>query len=620
MNILIIEDNKGDFILLHELLKESRLIADTVLAPSLHEAIEHIQTKSFDVVLLDMGLPDSAGTDTIRKVRSTSNDFSIVVITGNQDEETGIEAVKQGADDYLVKGEFNAMLLERTIRYSIERHKNARELRESEELLDLFINAATDGFVLFDEKMNILKANHTTLKSWNATDKSVKGKHIFSVQPYLKGTTRYEKYLEVIRTGEPFKIDELNYVENGEEKYFKINAFKVGSGLGLTFADITREMQAEKMLKKANEIIQRSKAAIFRWKNQEDFPLEFVSENIEKICGYTAREFRIGVADWIGITNPDDTPRLKQELYQHSLEQKDEFVLEYRIFSKSGDVVWIHDHTKAIRNDEGKITHYDSVVIDITARKNAEEQLSIKNKLLSEANATKDKFFSIIAHDLRSPFNSLLGFLDVLNNDYDNFTDQDKKRFIRIMHSSAHITYSLLENLLEWSRSQRGYLKYKPDYLMCRFLADEVLEQLKYQIEDKQLIIANDIPSEQKAYADFEMSCTILRNLLSNAVKFSNRSGKIVLSGNTHGNVTTISIRDYGIGMDQSTLEKLFLIDKKVSRTGTENEKGSGLGLILCKELAEKNFGKIEVESKPGKGSTFVLKLPLNKTNAKDQV
>ena len=235
-----------------------------------------------------------------------------------------------------------------------------------------------------------------------------------------------------------------------------------------------------------------------------------------------------------------------------------------------------------------------------------------KEKLLKEANATKDKFFSIIAHDLKTPFNSLLGFSEILVEEINGNNFENIKKYTQHIYDILIQSYALLNNLLDWSLSQTGGMKFKPEKINFNEISNELIDYLKNIAQNKKLVINSNINDNLELIADKNMLTTIIRNLVSNAIKYSSQGGEITISASTDNKETRISVKDTGIGINAEDLEKLFKIEESISTKGTENEKGTGLGLILCKEFLEKHNGKIWAESKFGKGTTFTFTIPIN--------
>jgi signal transduction histidine kinase len=250
-------------------------------------------------------------------------------------------------------------------------------------------------------------------------------------------------------------------------------------------------------------------------------------------------------------------------------------------------------------------------------------ELQEQSKQLLELNAAKDKFFSIIAHDLRSPFNSIIGFSEIMLENAQVRIYDVMEEYSKIILTSAKRAMDLLTNLMEWSRSQTGRMEFNPGAMELVSLITEI-ELLFHGIADQKSIRINlEIPPSATIYADRDMISTVLRNLISNAIKFTNFGGKINISIEDQPEELTVSIRDTGVGMKKEKLEKLFRIDSESSTLGTNREKGTGLGLILCKEFIEKHEGKIWVESEVGKGSVFRFTIPkqnLNEAEIVDEV
>jgi signal transduction histidine kinase len=238
------------------------------------------------------------------------------------------------------------------------------------------------------------------------------------------------------------------------------------------------------------------------------------------------------------------------------------------------------------------------------------DQLIEAEKELTKENKEKDKFFSIIAHDLNSPLMGLVGYIKLINQKYDDINDTKKRAMLGRLLESAESLQALIANLLEWSRSKRGKIQLKPEMLNLADIANDVVMLLSNQSKEKNIEIINSIDNEFLIFADKNMLYTILRNLVSNAVKFSYEGGEILLEAGIRDNDTVFSVADKGMGIDDDGIKKLFRIDSDYSTLGTNNEQGTGLGLILCKEFVDNHNGSIWVESEKGKGSTFYCAFP----------
>ncbi len=248
---------------------------------------------------------------------------------------------------------------------------------------------------------------------------------------------------------------------------------------------------------------------------------------------------------------------------------------------------------------------------EILHRKRTEQRLVESEKKLKELNADKDKFFSIIAHDLKSPFTSLLGFASFLDSDIEKLSKEDIRSFAKDISNDSRKLFNLLENLLNWSTVQLGRLNPNPQKLEMKNLAVNLINILEGKAKNKNISIENEISNNCSAYADEMMVSSTIQNLLSNAIKFTETGGKIIISSDIHDDEIEISVRDTGIGMSSEDVGKLFKIDERSTKIGKTNKnKGTGLGLILCKEFIELNKGRINVESRLGEGTTFSFTLP----------
>jgi signal transduction histidine kinase len=242
----------------------------------------------------------------------------------------------------------------------------------------------------------------------------------------------------------------------------------------------------------------------------------------------------------------------------------------------------------------------------------AEQKQEIKDQRdkLHELNVTKDKFFSIIAHDLKNPFSALIGFSKIMVTEFENFEKEQIKDFLASVHQTSQNTYNLLENLLEWAKTQTGKIQWNPEKVELSSVAGSEIDFLKRNAHNKNIRLQNEIDQKIQVLADKNMLHTVFRNLISNAIKFTPLGGQVVVHSQQVNGFIETRVRDTGIGIAKTDIEKLFRIDVHFSTNGTHNEKGTGLGLILCKEFIEKNGGKIWAESKEGNGSIFAFTLP----------
>lgn len=264
-----------------------------------------------------------------------------------------------------------------------------------------------------------------------------------------------------------------------------------------------------------------------------------------------------------------------------------------------------HEEVLARINTHLSIKKYQSKILE------QNELLQQKNTQLIEANASKEKFFSIIAHDLKSPVNTLLTYSEVLSQNFDKLEKEKLRQGITALNNSATRAYKLLLDLLNWARSHSGKMEYKPEEIDLGKIARENVELLEDRAKEKGIHLTSTVKEGLRVISDKNMVSTIMRNLLTNAVKFTSKNGKVKIRHKVEKLNIRITVSDTGIGISEDNIKKLFRLDTFYRTSGSDNEKGSGLGLLLCKEFIEKLQGEIWIESKLGKGSSFNFTLPL---------
>lgn len=267
-----------------------------------------------------------------------------------------------------------------------------------------------------------------------------------------------------------------------------------------------------------------------------------------------------------------------------------------------------------------KESEYDQLDVDILSlfaetvwmviqRKRAEKELI-------ESNAIKDKFLSIISHDLRSPIGSIHSLTQLLSQTLDSISPEELSRFITTINSTIGATYNLINNMLVWAQNHRAGIEFTPEDIKVIDVVENAINVERIEAEKKEIEIINNIDKNLFLFADYNMINTVIRNLFFNAIKFTPRGGRIEIEGSKYSKgVAVISIKDNGVGISKEKQELIFQEKQFISTKGTENEKGTGLGLILCKEFVEKNGGKIWLESDAGQGATFLFTAPMGRQN-----
>ena len=392
---------------------------------------------------------------------------------------------------------------------------------------------------------------------------------------------------------------------------------KEGTFIVSTLRDVTKERLILRDLEQSEQRFRNILDNIddCLWSTSKDgdvFERIFYSSAIQKITGYNSDNFSSDKKLWIKIIHPDDTAKVISELrkFYKDISKKD-FEIEYRIINNIGSTVWIKNKITVLRDKFGLVEKIFGLVSDITLSKKAEINLKKSAEELQSINKTKDKFISIISHDLRTPFSSILGFTDVLLND-DDLTPDKQKQYINMIQESARNMLSLVNSLLDWTRIQTGRISFEPRRVDSINIINKAVNMLSGAALQKNIHIAVRIFDSFFIHADESLLMQAFANLISNAIKFTPTGGTIALSAKPHPQSRFIqfTVKDNGIGIKSEDIDKLFKVDKKFSTLGTSGERGSGLGLTLVKEIINKHGGEIFVNSEVGKGSEFIFTIP----------
>jgi len=378
-----------------------------------------------------------------------------------------------------------------------------------------------------------------------------------------------------------------------------------------TIQDITERKQVEEKLQESEErfrsFVENANDIIYSLTLDGTF--SYVSPNWTEILGHDVREV---VGQFFGnFVHQEDIQRCREFLERAILSGEKQSGIEYRVRHKNGTWRWHLTNASPIHSTDGKLITFMGIARDISESKQVEEKLLHLNLQLKELNATKDKLFSIIAHDLKGPFNGILGYSELILENLRSYDKKKIEKFASQINSITNHTLDLLENLLDWTKTQTGQINFNPENLHLGVIIQDVFDVLDSSAKIKNISLNNSQVEGIIAFADQNMLKTILRNLISNSIKFTKSSGRIDVSAIADLNQLEITIKDNGVGMSKETQSKLFQLEANFTTNGTANEKGTGLGLILCKEFIEKHSGRIWVESEVGKGSTFHFTLPM---------
>lgn len=338
----------------------------------------------------------------------------------------------------------------------------------------------------------------------------------------------------------------------------------------------------------------------------------FISDSVEKITGYTPAEIEALPEHLYSIAFDDDLPIIKKSLTElENNSNRNGTKISYRITAKDGKIVWLDETIKTEREMVSrKIVAQKSTVLNITQLKENEAELEKSVNALKELNASKDKFISIISHDLRAPFTTLLGFSEILLNEAE-VSDEEKNEYLHYIYDASKSQLNLINCLLDWSRLQTGRIKVEPVRLNVKQTISNAITPLTGDAVRKNIDIKLDLPADLHINADERLFAQAIVNFASNAIKFTPEGKNVHISASRFKEgMIEVVVRDEGLGISEENQSKLFRIDQKFSLAGTSGEKGSGLGLTLVKEIVEKHGGQVWFYSQIGEGSEFHFTIP----------
>ncbi|HEX2866209.1 MAG TPA: ATP-binding protein [Ignavibacteriales bacterium] len=332
----------------------------------------------------------------------------------------------------------------------------------------------------------------------------------------------------------------------------------------------------------------------------------FYTESIRKITGYTAEEVMNMPGRGLSLIHAGDAFQIRKKLTDFEQDPSQKSInLQYRIIAKSGETIWVKESITVERDINGNVRRRDGIVFNVTELKNTEEALRESQEKLLELNAAKDRFISIISHDLRAPFTSILGFAEILLFET-NLSEIEKHEYLNYIYESSQNQLQLVNYLLDWSRLQTGSVKFVPQRLKAISLVYNCVSSLTGNAIRKNIDIKINVPETVSIQADEKLITQALTNLLSNAIKFTEENKKIEITvGHFKKGFIEFTVKDEGVGISEANKRKIFRFDQKFSSEGTKGEKGSGLGLTLVREIVEKHGGDIWFYSELGKGSEF---------------
>jgi len=496
--------------------------------------------------------------------------------------------------------------------------KEIFELQNREGLYLTILNASPDDVTVTDLKGKILLVSDSALHLFKiARREDVLGR---SMMEYLDPADRERAMSNFLNLFQGIGLVPTEYRglrTDGSTFDIEVNGEFVRDAKGdpanviFVVRDISERKDAEKTLKKSQMLLKSSiesqKDTFFFSIDRNYKYLLFNKVHADLMKLFNDSDIKEGM-NFLECISSDEARKAAKQDYDRVF--RGESFSSLGIF-KDAEPVYYEGFFNPILNENNEVIGASTLGRDITGRKQQEEVIKQKNSALHLLNAEKDKFLSILAHDLRSPFSSLLGFAQMMEEDLPTMAPDQVQKIAGSIRRSATNLFILLENLLEWSRLQRGVISFNPSSFLLKPWLPENMVLAEEAAKKKDITIHYEIPDDLPVYADEKMLGGLFRNLASNAVKFTPKGGQVCVAAKLRPDGwVEIFVQDSGIGMSKEMIADVFRLDKDTRRKGTDKEPSTGLGLIICKEFVEKHCGKLWIESEAGKGSTFYFSLP----------
>ena len=669
LQILLIEDSDDDAILITHVIKRGGLIADIIRVQNEHELKDNLAIQEWDIIITDNELPGFNAERAISIIKEFSIELPIIIVSGNISEEQIVRFMRAGVQDYISKSNFTRLVpsIEREIqdyRTRLERNEAQNALKDAQLSVHALIETTTDAAAILKPDGEIITANAVLANRFDMDLSEFVGKNIFELmyEPEIIEQKK-EKYWSFVQKNQ--LVTELDY-RNGrwiENSIFPIVNEENHLIRVVVFSkDITEKklVQDDLVLQKAflQKLFDDAPVAIAIIDN--DWVINKVNKQFEALFEFSPKEL---LGKRIGTLLLSKEKNHEAEEIAKVLSDGLPVVKETQRLTKSGNLKDVVFAGKPIFVNDNKIAIY-AMYLDITERKQAEREiirlneslekkveertfelnstlaslqetnteLSILNEAfvfesqrllrlndklavseynLKESLAAKDRIISIIGHDLKNPLQALLLSSDLLKLYSDKMTEEQMRaEHIKIAESANNLS-QLLNDLLEWALVKSDQVLFRPEFVDIYDLVHQVIQLLANSAERKGIVLQNRTDSNLKVFCDRNMIITVLRNLITNSIKFSNTNSVVVIETYMEQEFVGVAVSDSGVGISPQNLERLFKLEETYSSEGTAHEKGSGLGLVICKEFIEKHKGRLYAKSELGVGSTFCFELPI---------
>ncbi|MDY6934487.1 MAG: PAS domain S-box protein [Spirochaetota bacterium] len=635
IKVLIVDDSITSIEFYKYMLsKSTTTLFQTESVASLFDSLNILDNNHYDVILLDLNLTDSMNLNTLLKIKEKSSHLPIIVITGEHEDDLGAEAIANGAQDYLIKGKHDIYLLEKSIKYAIERKKIEDNLRWKEVTIRVLLNAPTESMSLLDLHGNIIEMNRTAaIKLGKDVDEMI-GKCIWDFFPSNLAELRKKLTSEVIETKKS-----VHYLDERSGFIFENSLYPVFdeqrrvTQIATFSKDITARRRAEESLKKSEEqfrMMIENGSDIISLLDDEGIIL-YESPSIDRLLGYNPIDI-IGMK-FLDFIHPDDLEILTNtlnELLHNGVESKSDTPLlrVNRFHHKNGSWRILESIFNPYIDNKNRVSCLIVNSRDITDRKRIEAELLkhkehleelveertielIKAKDLAEsANRAKSEFLSTMSHELRTPLNSILGFSKLMIMGYDEETYNTHANNIL---SSGKRLLNTINDILEYTSIDAGRIELNRGFIHLQDILSRCVSSFSYEADSKEISIENRVSDGKplRILGDRDKIEQVFRILLSNAIKYSATGEKIKILSHVQNNHIEIDIIDRGIGIRKEDQDLIFRDFTQVESGLTRETEGAGLGLTIAQGIIKAHKGTISLKSEVGKGSIFTVRLPL---------
>lgn len=615
LRILVIEDNPGDFFLLKERLAETSVeVGEISCAETMAQATALLKKNTYDIVLLDLSLPDASGADTFLQVKPLLPDTPVIVLSGMSDLKLALQTIQEGAQDYLLKDHLNPSSLDKSIYYSIERMRYTKKMLESAERLhfqSIVLANITDSVIVTDLNKNVFFWNKAATEIYGYSEEEMIGKNMSVLLIDKEDGTDPVSLTKRLKTESPFrkivrrktKSGAVIWVELNISYYYDVDQ-KITGLIGIS-KDVTDLKAEEHLLTLFQSVILNSNDAVIitdaLGTDASPVPkIVFVNRAFTNMTGYPAEEM-IGT-DLMRLSGPltdlAEVDRIRRAmLFWEPVES----TLAY--YRKDGKAFWVTLTITPVSDHSGRFTHWVFIQRDVTEVRQAAELLREQNEELSKANRELDRFVYSASHDLRAPLTSVLGLVELMRKE--DFAPSASIYLDKVQTSIQRLD-QLIQNIINYSRNSRLEPKYLP--IDFRELFDASISMHRFIDNSKEIKIVYDNQLGGDFYSDPERWQIVLNNLVSNSIKFSRPGENTQIRLLVHKNDHAVQVRfeDNGVGIAPEQTDRVF----NMFYRATDGATGSGLGLYIVKQTVELLGGTIQLESEPGRYTRFTIRIP----------